>query len=74
MAKDKQLLLPTELPNLALEMDHMRAALSDGSDVSGLAHELIDRLSELGAPYDLVQMLRQGLAARQVLFELGLRI
>jgi hypothetical protein len=62
------------LANLALEIEGMRAALPDGGNVADLAGQLVERLAELRAPHDVVEVLRNGLIARQALVELGLKM
>jgi hypothetical protein len=65
---------PSPLANLAFEIERMRASIPDGGNAADVARELVERLAELQAPHDVVEVLRHGLAARQALLELGLKI
>ena len=62
------------LAALAVEIERTRAAAPDCGNAADLARDLVERLAELQAPRDAVEVLRHGLAARQALMELGLKI
>jgi len=65
---------PSPLANFAFEIERMRTTAAEGGNAADLARELVERLAELQAPRDVVEVLRHGLVARQALMELGLKI
>lgn len=65
---------PSVLSSLAAEIGMLRATLPEDGAATELATEMLDRLFELGAPEDVIAILREGLTARQALVELGVNM